>query len=230
MGLGRKNQPGQGRKKDQENIERRRALGYGDIMSPEEVDEIITRAGDLDYMGLSGEAWACLFAIFWAYGKRVSEIVELRTTDLAIRDNDLTVTFTIRKKVRHSKNGIPVPEDKWGIPPRRTKRLTLDNTYAQIIESYWSAIRERGGFLFPRPTTKMGYIYPKYVWDAIRKMEFEQPIWTHLFRHTLATELAQEEVGAFEMKTWFDWEKIDTADSYVSAAGVSTKKASSRKW
>jgi len=218
------------RKRDIENILERKRLGYGEIMSSVEIDTIIFKAQDLDYMDLGGNAWSCLFAVFWAFGKRISEIVELRTTDISIRGNELVITFTIRKKVRKSKKGIPIPEDKQGTPPRRTKRLTLDNKYAQIIKDYWESIKERGGFLFPRRQTRMGHIYPRYVWDAIKEMGFEQPIWSHLFRHTLATELAQNDVGAFEMKTWFDWEKIDTADSYVSAAGVSTKKASSRKW
>jgi len=218
------------RKRDIENILERKRLGYGEIMSSVEIDTIIFKAQDLDYMDLGGNAWSCLFAVFWAFGKRISEIVELRTTDISVRGNELVITFTIRKKVRKSKKGIPIPEDKQGTPPRRTKRLTLDNKYAQIIKDYWESIKERGGFLFPRRQTRMGHIYPRYVWDAIKEMGFEQPIWSHLFRHTLATELAQNEVGAFEMKTWFDWEKIGTADSYVSAAGVSTKKASSRKW
>jgi len=218
------------RKRDIENILERKRLGYGEIMSSVEIDTIISRAQDLEYMSLGGEAWSCLFAVFWAFGKRISEIVELRTTDIAVRGNELAITFTIRKKVRKSKNGITIPEDEWKTPPRRTKRLTLENKYAQIIHEYWESIKDKGGFLFPRSQTRMGHIYPRYVWDAIKEMGFEQPIWSHLFRHTLATELAQNEVGAFEMKTWFDWEKIDTADSYVSAAGVSTKKASARKW
>jgi len=216
------------RKRDIENISERKRLGYGEIMSPDEIDTIISKALSLNYMGLPGVAWSCLFAVFWAFGKRVSEIVELRTTDITVRGNDLAVTFTIRKKVRKSKNGIPIPEDKWGTPPRRTKRLTLDNKYAQIIRDYWESIKVPGGFMFPGIRSK--HINSRYVWDAIKLMGFEQPIWSHLFRHTLATELAQNEVGAFEMKSWFDWEKIDTADSYVSAAGVSTKKASGRKW
>ncbi len=218
------------RKRDIENISKRKKLGYGEIMSPKEIDAIISKAQSLNYMKLSGDAWSCLFAVFWAFGKMISEFVELRTTDIAVRGSELAITFTIRKKVRKSKNGIPIPEKDWKTPPRRTKRLTLDNKYAQLIKEYWESIKVPGGFLFPRKETDMGHIYPRYVWDAIKLMGFEQPIWSHLFRHTLATELAQNEVGAFEMKTWFDWEKIDTADSYVSAAGVSTKKASSRKW
>lgn len=202
-------------------IEKRKRLGYSDTMSPTEIDAIISRASTLEYMGLNGNAWACLFSIFWAYGKRISEVVELRVTDIAVRGvgltDYLTVTFSIRKK-------------RGGARPRRTKRLILENKYAQIIKNYWESIKDRGGFMFPRELTKTGHIYPKYVWEVIKEMGFEQPIWTHLFRHSLATELAQNEVSAFEMKTWFDWERIDTADEYVSAAGVSTKKVSGRMW
>lgn len=211
-------------------IEKRRDLEVGETMSTAEIDELLRRAKSLSYMGLKGDAWECLFAIFWAFGKRVSEIVELRITDIAIRGTFLTIIFTIRKKVRKSKKGIPIPKDKWGTPPRRTKRLTLENKYAKIIEQYWESIKDRGGYMFPGMHTKTGHIYPRYVWDAIKLMGFEQPIWTHLFRHTLATELAKDEVSVFEMKTWFDWERIDTADEYVSAAGVGTKKVSGRKW
>jgi len=218
------------RYKDQINLQRRRELGYGDTMSSAEIDAIILRANTLGYLGLSGDAWGCLFALLWAFGKRLSEIVVLRTTDIAIRGNDLAVTFTILKKSRKTRKGVPIPEENRVNPPRRTKRLTLDNKYAVIIRDYWDSVKDRGGYLFPRPQTKTGHIYPKYVWDFIKEMGFEQPIWTHLFRHSLATELAQAEVSVFEMKTWFDWARIDTADEYVSAAGISTKKVSNRKW
>ena len=198
-------------------IEKREALGYSETMSPVEIDAIISRASTLDYKGLNGDAWECLFAIFWAFGKRISEIVELLVTDINVRGNFLTVSFNIRKK-------------RGGERPRRTKRLTLENKYAQIIKQYWESIKDREKYMFPYEHSKDGYINPRYVWDFIKLMDFKQPIWTHLFRHTLATELAQNEVSAFEMKTWFDWENIATADNYVSAAGVSTKKVSGRMW
>jgi phospholipid N-methyltransferase len=41
--------------------------------------------------------------------------------------------------------------------------------------------------------------------------------------------LASNEVSAFEMKTWFDWQSISTVYEYVSATGVSTKKVSSAR-
>ncbi len=216
--MGATNTPGQGRKADSFLIAERRRLGYSEIMSTTEIDEVLSRAKEVEYLGLKGESWECLFAVFWAYGKRVSEVVELRTTDIVVREGFLLVSFRVRKK-RGDKR-----------LPRRTKRLTLKNKYAKIIRDYWEKRRVLGGYLFPRIQTASGHIYPKYVWDVISMMEFKQPIWTHLFRHSLATELANADVSAFEMRTWFDWEKIDTADAYVSAAGVSTKKVSARKW
>lgn len=220
-----------GREKDQILIDRRRDLGYGNVMSPVEIDTIISTASGIDYLGLKGDSWSCLFTILWAYGKRISEVVELRTTDIAVRGTDLAITFTIRKKSRKSKKGILIPEEKRKKPPRRTKRLTLSNPYAEMIKIYWEECKERGGlFLFPGMHTSTGHIHPKYVWDVIQKMKLGQPVWTHLFRHTLATELAQNDVGAWEMKTWFDWESINTADEYVSSAGLSTKKVSGRVW
>jgi site-specific recombinase XerD len=90
--------------------------------------------------------------------------------------------------------------------------------------------KDKGGYLFPRPQTKTGHIFPEYVWNFIKLMDLEQPIWSHLFQHSLATELASNEVSPFEMKAWFDWENISTADEYVEAVGISTKKVSSRVW
>jgi len=211
-------------------IEKRRALGYDDVMSPAEVAAIISKANNIDYLGLDGSAWSCLFAIFWAFGKRISEVVELRTSDIAVRGNTLAITFTVRKKVRKSRKGKPIPESKRKTPPRRTKRLTLKNTYAQIIKDYWESVKDRQVYMFPREHTRTGHIYEKYVWDVVKMMDLPQPVWSHLFRHSLATELASNGISAWELKDWFDWESIATADEYVSAAGQTTPKITRRKW
>jgi integrase len=196
-------------------LERRR-LGYSDVMSESEIEDIIDRSLRLDYL-ISGEAWATLFSIFWAYGKRVSEVCELSYSDIAVSGKSLVITFQVRKK-------------RGGVRPRMSKRLTRRNPYAMRIERYWRAGKEKGGYLFPRPRTKTGHINRQYVSKAISKLGLPQPVTTHLFRHTLATKLADYKVGAFELKSWFDWEKIDTADSYVSASGVSTRRTSGRTW
>ncbi len=203
-------------KAEQEGL--RELKGYTATMKTDEIDEVLSRAKGLGYLGLSGDAWECLFAILWAYGNRISEVIELRTTSISVnRNEELVITFKIRKK-------------RGGKVPVASKRLSLENPYAQIIQGYWEECKVRGGYLFARPQTKSGHIYPQYVFNYLNLLGFPQPIWPHLFRASLATELANDDVSAFELKKWFNWEKIDTADSYVSASGVSTKKITNRKW
>jgi site-specific recombinase XerD len=109
--------------------------------------------------------------------------------------------------------------------------VILENPYIKYILPYWEKLKDRGEiYLFPRPQTRTGHIYEKYVWDVIQMLDLEQPVWSHLFRGTLATEMAEDEATAFQLKSWFDWENIATADEYVTKAGVSTKKLSDRMW
>ena len=81
------------------------------------------------------------------------------------------------------------------------------------------------------PGARSAHLNRRYVHDMLTKeMGFKQPLYSRLFRHSLATELAQNGIGAFELKTWFDWEDITMADEYVSAAGMSTRNVSNRTW
>lgn len=191
--------------------EKRRALGYPpDVLDKAEFDEIIRLSLDMDYKGVSGSGWACLFVIFWQFGKRISEVVELRTSDLSIRGDMLYVTFRIRKKRGENK-----------LPPRREPVSVNDRYVREYIIPYWESIRDSEEFLFPRPQTKMGHIYPQYVWDYIQLFDLEQPVWTHLFRHTLANDVAQMEgVTAYQFQSMFDWSSLKQADAYLSKMGA----------
>ena len=215
-----------GRYRNEILLERRSGEGYGETMSQGEIESILRSLSSMEYMGLRGKAWQCLVAILWLFGKRISEIVCLRTTDLSIRNEYLAITFSILKKRKRRKDGTP----NLTPPPRRTKRITLENPYTQYVVDYWESIKDREMFMFPRKETRTGHIYPKYVWDVIQKLDLPQPVWTHLFRHSLATAMAEDRATAYELKTWFDWEKITTADEYVSSVGLSTKRLSDRKW
>jgi hypothetical protein len=58
------------RKSNEELMEKRRELGFvGDRMDKAEIDTIIKLALGIDYLEVSGDGWACLFAIFAVYGK-----------------------------------------------------------------------------------------------------------------------------------------------------------------
>jgi site-specific recombinase XerD len=212
-------------KNDNELIAIRRQLGYPDTLTEDEIDHMITRAGGIDYI-LPPAGWQCLFSLLRVYGKRVGEICSILLSDIKVDEEFLSVTFTVEKKIRQ----IPNSDKVKYLPNRYTKRISLTNPYVEnYILPYLSRDRRKGEkFLFPCPR-KDRSIYPKYVWDAIRKMGFRQPIWSHLFRHTLATELAMENFTPFELKSWFDWESIVLADKYVSRAGITTDKISRRR-
>lgn len=219
-----------GRKKNEIVTEQRADLGYGDTMETTEIDTILDQIVSINYLDISGRAWQCLIAILWLTGKRISEVVCLRISDVRIRGNYLTITFSVLKKrgKRTKRDGTFTIDNR--PPPRRTKRITLDNPYSMYVTNWWDSIKDRETFMFPRPQTKMRYIYPKYVWDVIQMLGLEQPVSCHLFRHTLATQMAEDGATAWELKSWFDWENISTADEYVSSAGMSTKRLSDRKW
>jgi len=217
-------------KTDTKLIKIRDDLGYPDTLTVAEVDDIIRRAGKIDYI-LPPAGWQCLFSLFRVYGKRVGEVCRILLADIKIDDEFLSVTFTIEKKIRQ----IPNTDKIKYLPNRYTKRISLNNPFVMhyilpFLNNRPQYITDRLGgskFLFPCPRVDKP-IYPKYVWDAINRMGFKQPIWSHLFRHTLATELAGENISTFELKSWFDWESIVLADKYVSRAGVLTDKISRR--
>jgi integrase len=197
-----------------ELMDKREELGFPrDRMTKKEIDGVIKLALGIDYLEVSGEGWACLFSIFATFGKRISEIVELRTNSLETRSvrgkEMLFVSFRIRKKRGEE-------------PTTRIKPASLRDPYVQrYILPYWREMEAKGEtYLFPRPQTKTGHIYEKYVWDVIQKMDLPQPVWSHLFRASLATELALEVGSAYELKSWFDWERISTADAYLSREGA----------
>jgi integrase len=187
-----------------------------DRLTDEEIDDVIKQAGRIDHVGLYGDAWQCLFSMFWVFGARIGEVVRVLKADCKVIDDEyLQVMFNVEKK-RGEEN-------------RFAKLISIENPYVkQFILPH--TIRCRSNYLFSAEKTKMGYIYPKYVWDVIQKMEFKQPVWSHLFRHTLASDMADHGIDPHQMKTWFSWSSIAMADTYVTKAGMNTKALSDRKW
>jgi len=170
-------------------------------------------------MGLSGKAWQCLAATLWLYGKRISEVVCLKTKDIFTTKRFLGIRFEVLKKESRSDEGIRKPF---------TKRITLDNPYTKYIIDYWENIKDLEEFMFPRKQTKTGHIYREYFWRVLKKVSPD--LSSHLFRHSLATTMAEEDATAYEMVTWFDWDRTDTALDYIKRSGRLTRRLSRRKW
>jgi len=168
--------------------------------------------------GLPGVAWQGLISIMWLYGKRISEIVSLKTEAVRIDLNYLNILFLVLKKRAKKDPGIQYPF---------LKSVTLDNEYTKYVLDWYDQIKE-GEFLFPRSQTKMGHIYRQYAHNVLK--EISPRVSCHLFRHSLATQMAENGATAFELVNWFDWDRTDTALEYVKRSGKMTQRLSNRTW
>ena len=54
--------------------------------------------------------------------------------------------------------------------------------------------------------------------------------WLHLFRHSVATEMAERGATEEELMSWFDWDRYDTAHRYVKGGPKLTEKWAERTW
>lgn len=189
-----------------------------DVIRPVELGEILDGAESIDKYGIPGLGWQAFISIMWLFGKRVSEIVSLRTQDVRVDGEYLHILFTVLKKESTSDPGIRMPF---------LKRITLENPYTETIIEWWNRVRE-GQFLFPRHQTKMGHIYRQYAHLVLK--EISPQISSHLFRHSLATQMAEDGATAYELVSWFDWDRTDTALEYIRRGGAMTERLSRRKW
>lgn len=140
-----------------------------------------------------------ILAMFIAYGKRVSEIIVLKRTDIHMTPEYLITSFHILKS-----------KPKSGILKIRHKRLGLDHWTVPYIVEYVETIQS--GFMLPS-YGKTGHITDRSIRYWLK--ELDPDIWPHLFRHSLATMLAENGASAFELKAFFDWDDIRTAQKYV---------------
>ena len=189
-----------------------------DVIRPVELGEILDGAEAIDKYGIPGLGWQAFISIMWLFGKRVSEIVSLRTQDIRVDGEYLYILFTVLKKRSKSDPGIRMPF---------LKKVTLENPYTECIIEWWNRVKE-SKFLFTRVETKMGHIYRQYAHLVLK--EISPQISSHLFRHSLATQMAEDGATAYELVSWFDWDRTDTALVYIRRGGAMTERLSKRKW
>ena len=189
-----------------------------DVIRAGELGDILKEAGGIKYLGLPGQAWQALVSILWLFGKRVSEVVPLKVDEVSIDGGDLVIRFKVLKK----------REEPSAIKRTYTKRITLENPFTKYVTSWLNEIKDHEKFLFPRSQTKMGYIYRQYAHLVLK--EISPKISSHLFRHSLATQMAENGATAYELVNWFDWDQTDSALKYIRRSGRLTQRLSDRKW
>jgi len=162
----------------------------------------------------------CLIALLWIFGKRITENLKLKRKDFSLsRGGYLYVHYTILKK-KHRKTE-PIPE-------RRLKRITLRNRYTSFIVPYIKTVKEPNAYVFPSDRSGYGYLSRIQAYRILKGLD--QNCWLHLFRHSVATEMAERGATEEELMNWFDWDSYKTAHGYVKGGTKLTAKWSKRTW
>jgi len=152
----------------------------------------------------------CCIALLWMFGKRISEILQLNRESVYTDDRYLYVRFLVLKKKTRKDPPIPKPY---------LKRISLKHPGIPYVLDYLA-------------TTKQGPLFPNMYREKARYYfrKANQKAWFHLFRESLATEMAERGATEEDLMHWFDWDRVDTAHSYVKRGTKLTEKWSDRTW
>lgn len=141
------------------------------------------------------EPWLkALIALLWMFGKRISETLAVKRSDIWKDKKYLYVRFHVLKKKGRKDAPIPKPY---------IKKKTLRHSGAKHILGYVATLEDESLFHVSRT---LAYYYLKKI---------NPEAWFHLFRESLATEMAEHGASEEQLLTWFDWEKADQAHEYV---------------
>ena len=185
----------------------------------------------------SASPWLkCLICLARIFGKRINELVRIRREDIYTDESYLFVRFFVSKK--HTRKDAPVPKPY-------LKRITLKNKWIPPILEYIETIKE--SYIFAAPTKPRlkrfldkrmnvwreyqregGYITPESAYYHLKKIA--PKTWWHLFRESLATEMAERGATEEKLMHWFDWDRVDTAHQYVKRGTKLTEEYSERTW
>jgi len=153
---------------------------------------------------------ACLIALAWIFGKRISELLKVSKEDIRVDEEFLYVRFLVSKKKSRAETPVPKPF---------LKRIVLKHPGVPYILNHIEQIQE--GKLFPKMTRQLALYYLK---------KANAKCWWHLFRESLATEMAERGASEEQLMHWFDWDRVDTAHEYVKRGTKLTERLSRRTW
>ena len=205
-----------------------------EILSEAEVKQMIDRA-DLLFPEKAAMI-KCLIALLWLFGKRISEVLRLKRKDLWFDEHFLYVRFTILKKKGEYK---------------AVKKVTVKNPFVNYIIQYMKCIEDSEAWLFPgysrRKTLKVKaklkdgtvktYVYERLESGNMSRQQaykilkrLNPAVWPHLFRDSVATKFAYEGATPYELQSWFDWAKLETANKYIRRGPAFIERLAQRTW
>jgi integrase len=179
-----------------------------DIVRPHELKVYLLMAKDTKVR--------CLLALLGAFGKRISETLQIRFRDIRIDPTHISIQFRLGK--RQPQGGI--------LRPSPWKKLSRNHYLAGYIEAYLDSLEGLGeGFIFPS-YGESGHLTDR--WARYKLDQLSEDIWPHLFRTSLATLMGEARATAFEIKEFFDWKDLRTAQKYVIPDPTISDKWASR--
>jgi len=237
-----------------------------DVVRNKEFELMIERVGDGEvYTGLympkaskradvkpevvmyPAKAVKCFLALLWLFGKRASENLLLKRSDIDWDDQYLTVRFRVKKRKEKEYVG--------GVRVTYVKRITIQNPYVKYVID-WVKDLPPDAYVFPGETTggrvrkitrrwinkngeivekqyvykddEAGHLSREKAWKIVKSLNPDA--WLHLFRRSLATQLAEAGCTTSELMAWFDWKNANVAESYVSKGLRLTERISKRVW
>jgi site-specific recombinase XerD len=149
-----------------------------------------------------------LMAMLYAYGKRISEVVLVKRSELQYTDNGIMCRFQVLKQ-----------RSKSGVIPFTWKRLALDHWLAPFIKNYTDALDLDylgRGYLFPG-RGEGGHLTRQGAHWILKR--YSEDIWPHLFRHSLAVQMAESGATLPDLVAYFDWLDDATALTYIRTYG-----------
>lgn len=189
------------------------------VIKSDEFNSMIETADSSDYSNeiyyqIRDKAIAC---VFYKSGKRRVEVARLEVSDLEIKSENLSITFTVFKK---RKSGVLIN--------RREKLIPLSDPWVNPIIEYWEWMRENYPdckFMFPTThyspisntlTIKRGsHLTGRQVLRRIQKMNPDA--WCHLFRETMGANVVRanpDALAPFRVMQRLDLEDYKTAFNY----------------
>ena len=154
-----------------------------------------------------------LMAWLYAFGKRISEIITLKREDVSFDDDYVYVRFNILKT-----------RPKSGLKTMKVKRLTRRHWITPYLVRHISEISE--GYMFAS-WGKSGYLTRVGAHHILKK--YSEDVWCHLFRHSLAVQMAENGANILGLMAWFDWIDEKSAIHYIRTYGQAMDRLS-KEW
>lgn len=170
-----------------------------DVLSNEEINKII---GSIDLSHPQGERNRTILETIYGCGLRVSELINLKISDLFFDEGFIKVTGK---------------GDKVRFVPIHTSTMKFINLYISHIRSLINPKKEDSDILFlnrrgKRLTRQMIFIILK---DLCAKANINKSVGPHTLRHSFATYLLKEGVDLRAIQQLLGHESITTTEIYV---------------